>query len=104
MGRDNNIIEPAHLMAALLAQQGGGTAPLLTQAGVNVPVLRQRVNEALERLPRVSGQEGNVNASNDLSRLLNSPTSWRSSAATSSSPASCSCWRRWRIAANWVRR
>ncbi|EQD51622.1 protein disaggregation chaperone, partial [mine drainage metagenome] len=31
----------------------------------------QRVNEALERLPRVSGQEGNVNASNDLSRLLN---------------------------------
>ncbi|EQD57404.1 protein disaggregation chaperone [mine drainage metagenome] len=71
VGRDNNNIEPAHLMAALLAQQGGGTAPLLTQAGVNVPVLRQRVNEALERLPRVSGQEGNVNASNDLSRLLN---------------------------------
>ncbi|MHB1588094.1 MAG: ATP-dependent chaperone ClpB [Metallibacterium scheffleri] len=71
VGRDNNIIEPAHLMAALLAQQGGGTAPLLTQAGVNVPVLRQRVNEVLERLPKVSGQEGSVNASNDLSRLLN---------------------------------
>ncbi|WP_297926623.1 ATP-dependent chaperone ClpB [Metallibacterium sp.] len=71
LGRDNNIIEPAHLMAALLTQQGGGTAPLLTQAGVNVPVLRQRVNEALDRLPRVSGQEGSVNASNDLSRLLN---------------------------------
>ncbi|MCK9366912.1 MAG: ATP-dependent chaperone ClpB [Metallibacterium scheffleri] len=71
VGRDNNIIEPAHLMAALLAQQGGGTAPLLTQAGVNVPVLRQRVNEVLERLPKVSGQEGNVNASNDLGRLLN---------------------------------
>ena len=71
LGRDNNIIEPAHLMAALLTQQGGGTAPLLTQAGVNVPVLRQRVNEALDRLPRVSGQEGGVNASNDLGRLLN---------------------------------
>ncbi len=71
VGRDHNMIEPAHLMAALLAQQGGGTAPLLTQAGVNVPVLRQRVNEALDRLPRVSGQEGSVNASNDLGRLLN---------------------------------
>ncbi len=71
LGRDNNIIEPAHLMAALLTQQGGGTAPLLTQAGVNVPVLRQRVNEALDHLPRVSGQEGGVNASNDLGRLLN---------------------------------
>ncbi|EQD53702.1 ATP-dependent chaperone protein ClpB, partial [mine drainage metagenome] len=31
----------------------------------------QRVNEVLERLPKVSGQEGSVNASNDLSRLLN---------------------------------
>ena len=71
VGRDHNMIEPAHLMAALLAQQGGGTAPLLTQAGVNVPVLRQRVNEALDHLPRVSGQEGGVNASNDLGRLLN---------------------------------
>ncbi|MBW8073769.1 Clp protease N-terminal domain-containing protein, partial [Metallibacterium scheffleri] len=71
VGRDHNMIEPAHLMAALLAQQGGGTAPLLTQAGVNVPVLRQRVNEAMDRLPKVSGQEGSVNASNDLGRLLN---------------------------------
>ena len=40
VGRDHNMIEPVHLMTALLAQQGGGTAPLLTQAGVNVPVLR----------------------------------------------------------------
>lgn len=71
VGRDNNMLEPVHVMAALLAQQGGSTAPLLTQAGVNVPALRQRVNELLDRLPRVSGQEGNINVGNDLSRLLN---------------------------------
>jgi len=71
VGRDNNMLEPAHLMAALLEQQGGSTAPLLAQAGVNVPVLRQRVNEAIERLPRVKGQEGNINVSNELNRLLN---------------------------------
>ena len=35
--RDHNMLEPAHLMAALLDQQGGSTAPLLAQAGVNVP-------------------------------------------------------------------
>ena len=71
VGRDHNMLEPVHVMAALLAQQGGSTAPLLTQAGVNVPALRQRVNELLERLPKVSGQEGNLNVGNDLNRLLN---------------------------------
>ena len=71
VGRDNNMLEPAHVMAALLDQQGGSTGPLLTQAQVNVPALRQRVGEILERLPKVSGQEGNVHAGNELTRLLN---------------------------------
>ena len=71
VGRDNNMLEPSHVMAALLDQQGGSTAPLLTQAQVNVPALRQRVNALLERLPKVSGQEGNIHAGNELTRLLN---------------------------------
>ncbi|NUR23259.1 ATP-dependent chaperone ClpB [Frateuria sp.] len=71
VGRDNPILEPAHVMAALLDQQGGSTAPLLTQAHVNVPALRERVGEILGRLPQVRGQEGNINVGNDLSRLLN---------------------------------
>ena len=71
LGRDHSIIEPAHLLLALLDQPGGGTRPLLTQAGVNVPVLRERVAEALDALPKVSGQAGNVNLGNDLARLLN---------------------------------
>ena len=71
VGRDHVIIEPAHLLLALLDQQGGGTRPLLAQAGVNVPVLRERLTEALDKLPKVSGQAGNVQAGNDLLRLLN---------------------------------
>jgi ATP-dependent Clp protease ATP-binding subunit ClpB len=71
VGRDHNMLEPAHVMAALLSQQGGSTAPLLTQAQVNVPALTQRVNDMLGRLPQVSGQEGNINLGNDLNRLLN---------------------------------
>ncbi|MEO6138978.1 MAG: AAA family ATPase, partial [Luteimonas sp.] len=71
VGRDNNLIEPAHLLVALLDQQGGGTRPLLSQAGVNAPLLRERLGEILARLPKVSGQDGNVSVGNDLSRLLN---------------------------------
>ena len=71
VGRDHTIVEPAHLLLALIDQQGGGTRPLLSQAGVNVPVLRERLAEALGRLPKVTGQAGNVQAGNDLVRLLN---------------------------------
>ena len=71
VGRDHSIIEPAHLLLALLDQAGGGTRPLLAQAGVNVPVLRERLAEALDRLPKVSGQGGQLSAGNDLARLLN---------------------------------
>ncbi|MBS0556592.1 MAG: ATP-dependent chaperone ClpB [Proteobacteria bacterium] len=71
VGRDNNMLEPVHLMAALLDQQGGSTVPLLAQAGVNVQALRTRVAQALDKLPKVAGQEGNINVGNDLTRLLN---------------------------------
>ncbi|UYB53372.1 ATP-dependent chaperone ClpB [Xanthomonas sp. AM6] len=71
VGRDHTIVEPVHVFTALLDQSGGSTRPLLAQAGVNVPVLRERLGEALEKLPKVSGQPGNLSIGNDLSRLLN---------------------------------
>ena len=71
VGRDHNMLEPSHLLAALLDQQGGSTVPLLAQAGVNVPALRTRIGQVLERMPKVAGQEGSINVSNDLNRLLN---------------------------------
>ncbi|MDH5833060.1 ATP-dependent chaperone ClpB [Luteimonas kalidii] len=71
VGRDHNMIEPVHLLVALLDQQGGGTRPLLSQAGVNVPVLRERLGETLEALPKVTGQAGQLSVGNDLMRLLN---------------------------------
>src|SRR3546814_6072209 len=73
VGRDHNLIEPTHLLLALPDQSGGGTRPLLTQAGVNVPVLREHLAEALDKLPKVSGQDGQISVGNDLSRLLNVP-------------------------------
>jgi len=71
VGRDHNLLEPVHLLVALIDQQGGSTRPLLTQAGVDVAALRARLGVELDRLPKVKGQEGNLNVSNDLGRLLN---------------------------------
>ena len=71
VGRDHQFIEPVHVLAALLDQDGGTVRPLLIQAGVNVKLLRSQLNEALDRLPRVEGAGGDVQISNALSRLLN---------------------------------
>lgn len=71
LGRDNNFIEPEHLMKALLDQQGGSCRPLLSKAGVNIPQLRTLIDQALDKLPKVSGVDGDIHISNALNRLLN---------------------------------
>ncbi|RUR18913.1 ATP-dependent chaperone ClpB [Legionella sp. km535] len=71
LGRDNGFIEPEHLMKALLDQQGGSCRPLLTKAGVNIALLRTLIDQALEKLPKVSGTGGDIHISNALNRLLN---------------------------------
>jgi len=71
VGRDHQYIEPVHLMAALLDQQGGTARPLLEKAGAQVPKLRSDLAGALDRLPEVEGAGGEVLLGNDLNKLLN---------------------------------
>ena len=71
LGRDHQFIEPAHLMVALLDQEGGTVRHLLSRAGVKVDALRSQLGEAIDRAPRVEGSPGEVHVSNDLGRLLN---------------------------------
>ena len=71
VGRDNQFIEPVHVIAAMLDQQGSTIRHLLTNAGVNVNSLRSQLGEAMESLPQVQGMAGDVHISQDLGRLLN---------------------------------
>jgi ATP-dependent Clp protease ATP-binding subunit ClpB len=71
LGRDHQIIEAAHVMLALLQQEGGTVRPLLMKAGVNLNKLRSDVEALLDRLPKVEGTPGDLHISNDLNRLLN---------------------------------
>ena len=71
LGRDHQIIEPAHVLLALIDQQGGTVKPLFVKAGGNLPKLRAELQSALDRLPKVQGAPGEVHISNDLQRLLN---------------------------------
>jgi len=71
VARDHNFIEAAHVLLALIDQQGGSIKPLLAQSGANVSALRTRLGELIEKMPKVRGNEGNLSISNDLARLLN---------------------------------
>lgn len=71
VGRDHQVIEPAHLLLALLNQQGGTVKPLLAQSGVNVPAYQADLEAQLNRFPQVEGGNGDIRISSDLSRLLN---------------------------------
>ncbi|MBS3936474.1 MAG: ATP-dependent chaperone ClpB [Sulfuritalea sp.] len=71
IGHDNQIIEPQHLLLALLNQEDGGTTSLLQRAGVNVPPLRKALDAAIDRLPQVTGHGGEVSIGRDLTNLLN---------------------------------
>jgi len=71
LGRDHQIIEPAHVLLALIDQQGGTVRPLLAKAGGNAQRLRGDLLAALDRLPKVDGTPGEIHVSNDLQRLLN---------------------------------
>src|SRR5262245_9990335 len=71
VGRDHQFIDPAHVMLALLDQEGGSVRPLLLKAGVDINRLRSDLGALLDRLPRVEGAPGEVHVSNDLQRVLN---------------------------------
>ena len=71
LGHDAGYIEAQHLLAALLAQEDGGTASLLARAGVAVPRLQTALKQAIERLPKVEGTGGEIGISRDLNNLLN---------------------------------
>ena len=71
IGKDNQFIEPVHLLSALLNQQDGSVAPILTTSGVNVATLRNELNNELAKLPQVSGNGGDVQLSRQLLNLLN---------------------------------
>ena len=71
VGRDNPYIEPVHVLSALLAQDDGSAKSLLQRAGVNVQRLSTSLDQAIDRLPKVEGAGGQVQAGRDLAGLLN---------------------------------
>ncbi len=71
--RSHQGIDVEHLLLAFIEQDGGLASPLLEQAGLSVPSVRQAVEQALAKLPQVQGAEaspGQLHVASRLSQVL----------------------------------
>lgn len=71
IGKDSNVIEPVHLVLALLDQKGGSVRPLLSQTGFNVSDLRAKLENLVDSLPKIGTSDGGITVSQELGKLLN---------------------------------
>ncbi|MBV1932771.1 MAG: AAA family ATPase, partial [Porticoccaceae bacterium] len=71
VGRDHTAIEPAHVLLAMLNQQGSSVQPMLVQAGFDIKALQADLEHQLDNFAKLSSATGDVNISAGLTRLLN---------------------------------
>ncbi|MBT8383127.1 MAG: type VI secretion system ATPase TssH, partial [Ignavibacteria bacterium] len=72
---NNQIIEPEHILAALVQESGSIADSILKKTGANVDAIKIKVNELLESLPKVSGAGvGNQQMSQNSAKLLDAAT------------------------------
>ena len=71
IGNDQQMIEPVHILSALLNQNGGTTAPLMTLAGADPKAVDILLNEKIKGYPTVRGAGGDIQLSNSSIKVLN---------------------------------
>lgn len=71
LGKDHQMIEPAHLLLAMLNQSSGTVGALLVKLGVNTNQLCAQLEAVVQKFPEIQGADADVHVSNDLGKLLN---------------------------------
>ena len=70
VGYEHPFIEPTHVLKAMLVETGSSTRHLLRAAGAQIEPLEKAVEQALQAIPTVSGDQ-DIHISQDAQRLLN---------------------------------
>ncbi|URJ32070.1 ATP-dependent chaperone ClpB [Blochmannia endosymbiont of Camponotus modoc] len=69
--KDNQFVEPIHVMLAFLKEKNGSVYQILERAGFNMSQFTILVEETCDRMPKVEGIGGDIQCSHDLIRILN---------------------------------
>lgn len=71
LGKDHSLIEPVHILKAMLDQEDSSIHRLLVSLGIDIASLRSQLGTAIDQLPEIIGGTNDVHMSNDSTRLLN---------------------------------
>ena len=71
LGLDHSLVEPVHLLSALLSQKDGSVKLILTRAGYDVTGLKHFLENQLNSLAKILQPTGEINASPSLVKLIN---------------------------------
>jgi ATP-dependent Clp protease ATP-binding subunit ClpB len=66
----HQLLEPLHLLAALLTEEQGIVRSLLNKVGTNVAQLTKTVESQLKDIPEVTGGDGQIHISSDMTKML----------------------------------
>lgn len=68
---NNQIVEPEHILAAIVQESGNIAETIIKKTGGNFNAIKIKINELLEKLPKVSGTGlGNQQMSSALAKLF----------------------------------
>ncbi|MCX6150473.1 MAG: ATP-dependent chaperone ClpB [Ignavibacteriales bacterium] len=68
---NNQLVEPEHFLAAMIQDEGNIVVSMLKKVEANINHLKIKINEVLEKLPKVSGAGiGNQQLSQNTAKLL----------------------------------
>ena len=71
LGLDHSLVEPVHLLSALLSQKDGSVKLILTRAGYDITGLKHFLENHLNSLAKILQPTGEINASPSLVKLIN---------------------------------
>ena len=69
--KDNAYIDNLHILQTMLADTTNGMGALLVKAGGNLAQIKRDVQAAVDALPKVSGQGGNITLNRETDSTLN---------------------------------
>jgi ATP-dependent Clp protease ATP-binding subunit ClpB len=70
VGRSHNLLEPEHVLSAMIDSQGGTVRPVLNKAGGDFAKLRSMLAQQIDSFPKLSQDSGDLRGSESLNRIL----------------------------------
>ncbi|QQS16274.1 MAG: ATP-dependent chaperone ClpB [Neisseriales bacterium] len=68
---DHNVVEPEHLLLALLADQNGTVFRLIYEHKIDLAALKNALDQSLRHFPKIVKHDGEITLSRELNNLLN---------------------------------